>query len=348
MFVVVAVLSISISLALPRIYQGKVQLLPPRSGGGGGAAALLTQVGGNLGGLGALAGLGGSNRSTADLYVDLLKSRTVSDAIVRRFNLKELYDVKTFTAARAKLEGVSGIRSTKTGMVIVEVEDRDPSRAASLANAYVEELVKLNQTLALTEAAERRVFFDRQVTQAKGALTESEIALRQAQAKAGIATLDIQGRAMVEMSARLQAQVASREVQLLSMRSYATDTNPDLVKVQQELGALRSQLARLEQDRAGAPEGLVKGGKSEVGLEYVRRFRDFKYREVVFELLARQLELARLDESRDASQVQVVDSAEVPERSIKPMRSIIVLLSLFIAMVATAVFVLKRAPAANG
>jgi uncharacterized protein involved in exopolysaccharide biosynthesis len=289
-----------------------------------------------LGQLGGLAGLAGSSvglKIPSDLYVGMLKSRTVADNVIARFDLQELYGMQTMVETRKMIADNTYIAAGKDGLITVEFEDKDPTRAAAVANAYVEELDKLSQSLAVTEAAQRRLFFERQLKQAKEDLSNAEQALKVTQEKTGLIKLDDQGRAIIEAVAALRGQIAAKEVELSAMRTFTTENNPDYVRVGQQLAGLRAELTKLERSHlAGGGDILLPSGKiPEAGLEYVRRLRDVKYNETIFEVLARQFEAAKIDEAKEATIVQVVDKAVVPDRKSKPKRLVIVILATLIA-----------------
>jgi uncharacterized protein involved in exopolysaccharide biosynthesis len=230
------------------------------------------------------------------------------------------------------LESLTEIIAGKDGVISVSVEDRDPGRAATIANAYVDELTKLTKTLAVTDAGKRRLFFEQEVRTANDDLAAAEQALKHTEETTGLIQLDNQSKVMLQSYADLRAQVAAREVQVQSMRSYATSENPDLIRAEQELSALRSQVARFEGGEGGHSSANIALSKvPSAGLEYVRKLRDVKYREALLELLTKQYEIARIDESKDASFIQVLDQAVAPERKSRPHRSIIVLLATLLA-----------------
>jgi uncharacterized protein involved in exopolysaccharide biosynthesis len=333
------VLSIVVSLLLPIRYEAKVVLLPPQQNSSIGSA-LIGQLG-NLGSLGSLASLAGGGlglKNPADMYVSLLTSRTVEDAMIERFGLMKEYRVKLMSDTRKELERrTTAIAGAKDGLIRITIEDRDPKRAAELANGYVEEFRKLSASLAITEAARRRLFFEQQVQQAKDKLTEAEEAMAKTQQATGVLQIDSQARALIESAAVLRGQVVAKEVQIEGMRSFATDDNPGLILARQELAALQSQLDHLagSQNDKGSDINLSKGRVTQSGMEYLRRFRDLKYQETVFELLAKEFEVAKLDEAREGAIVQVVDAAVPPDKKSSPHRTLIVLattiLSFFIA-----------------
>jgi uncharacterized protein involved in exopolysaccharide biosynthesis len=242
------------------------------------------------------------------------------------------------------LESATNITSGKDSLIEISFEDKDRQRAADVANAYVDELRNLTQNIAVTEASQRRLFFEQQLKQAKDDLAAAEVALKDTQQKTGMIQLSSQARATIEAIGRLRAKIAATEVELQAMGSFATEQNPDYILVKQQLAGLRVQLNKFEQGESDAGDPLVASGKiPAVGLEYVRRFREVKYREAIFELMAKQYEVARLDEAKEAAIIQVVDQAVVPDRKSSPHRAVIVLVSLFLGMLFGAIWVIGSA-----
>ncbi|HZW80953.1 MAG TPA: GNVR domain-containing protein [Candidatus Deferrimicrobiaceae bacterium] len=335
-----AVLAAIVSLLLPVQYEAKIVLLPPAQNSSIGSS-LLGQLG-NIGALGSLASLAGGSlgiKNPADMYVSLLTSRTVEDSMIQRFGLMQEYHAKKMSEARKAFEHrTTAVAGTKDGLIRLTVEDHNPKRAAELANGYVEEFRRLSASLAITEAARRRLFFEQQVEQAKQSLTAAEDAMAKTQQATGVLQIDSQARALIESAAVLRAQVVAKEVQIEGMRSFATDDNPNLVLAKQELAALQAQLARVagSQSDAGSDINLSKGRVTGSGMEYLRRYRDLKYQETVFELLAKEYEVAKLDEAREGSIIQVVDAAVPPDTKSSPHRTLIVLgatiLAFFVAV----------------
>ncbi len=335
-----AALSTIVAFLLPVRYEGKILLLPPAQNSSLGTA-LMGQLG-NLGALGSLASLAGGSlgiKNPADMYVSLLTSRTVEDAMIHRFGLMQEYQEKRMVDARKELERRTTVTAgTKDGLIRLTIEDRDPKRAAELANGYVEEFRKLSESLAITEAQRRRLFFQQQVELTKSELTKAENAMTQTQQTTGVLEITSQARALIESAAILRAQVAAKQVQIEGMRSFAAEDNPELKLAKQELAALQSQLQRVagsEQD-PGSDINLSKGRVTQAGMEYLRRYRELKYQETVFELLAKEFEIAKLDEAREGSIIQVVDPAVPPDKKSSPHRMLIVIastvLSVFLAM----------------
>ena len=323
---VVAVLAVVYALLQPPIFTAKTVILPPQQGSSM-ASMLLGQLGGLAGLAGGAAGIKGPN----DLHIGMLKSRTIADVLIKRFDLQTLWEAKTREATRKALEGSTVIASGKDGFITIEYSDKDPQFAATIANAYVEELDRLNSTLAVTEASRKRLFFERQLKGSRANLDAAENALKQTQERTGLIQLEKQGGAIIEAVANVRAQIAAKEVELAGMGAFATPQNPDYRQIQQVIVGLRAQLAKLEANSAGSDIKVPTGKLPETGLEFLRKTREFKYQETLFELLSKQFEIAKIDEAKDASLIQVVDKALVPEQKSKPKRSLIVILATMMA-----------------
>jgi tyrosine-protein kinase Etk/Wzc len=320
---------------LPKSYTANTKILPPQQSQSMGAVAALSQ----LGPLAALAGQGLGLRSPADLYIAMLRSDTIANGLIDRFSLMSVYRQKLREYTRKRLASVTEIKAgQKDGVISISVDDRDPQRAADLANGYVEELEKLTKTLNVTEAGKRRLFFEREVKMQNEELANAEVALKQTQEKTGLILLDSQSKAMISSLSMLRATIAAQEVKVQAMRSFATAENPDLVIAEQELASMRAQLDRLErgQGKRSIADVPIENVPT-AGLEYVRKLRDVKYHEALFELLAKQYEAAKIDEAKDALIVQQMDKATRPERRSWPPRTLLVavttLLALFLASV---------------
>ena len=324
----VAVLAVAISLIMPNIYTAKTVILPPQQG-----ASTASMLLGSLGGLAGLAGGAAGIKSPNDLHIGMLKSRTVADKMIARFKLQQKYEAKTLEATRKALAGATVIASGKDGFITIEYSDKDPKFAASVANAYVEELDKLNNTLAVTEASRKRLFFETQLKMTRDNLAAAEVGFKQTQERTGLIQPEAQGQAIIMAASNLRAQVTAAEVKLQSMGSFATPQNPDYQKLQQNLTSLRAQLVKAERNGVqGRGDIMVPTGKlPETGLEYIRKMRDLKYQETLFELLSKQFEIAKIDEAKEAALIQVVDKALVPEQKSKPKRSLIVILATLMA-----------------
>jgi uncharacterized protein involved in exopolysaccharide biosynthesis len=260
----------------------------------------------------------------------MIKSRTVEDVMIQRFGLMAEYHQKLLTDGRKAFERHASVDGNgKDGLIRISIEDRDPKRAAELANGYLDQFRKLSEHLAITEASQRRLFFEQQLQQAKDKLADAEQALLQTETRTGVIQLDAQTRALIESAASLRAQIAAKEVEIQSLRTYATDENAQLVQAQEELQGLRAQLAKLGGTAENADTGLIvpKSKVPQVGLEYIRKLRDVKYEETIFDILARQFEIAKLDEAKEGALIQVVDVAIPPDKRSFPRRGLIVICS---------------------
>jgi uncharacterized protein involved in exopolysaccharide biosynthesis len=242
---VAALVAVGVSLLMPNIYTGTAKILPPQQNQSS-ASVLLGQIGGLAGLAGGAMGI----KNPADMYIAMFKSRTLNEKIVKRFDLQQVYEAKTLTDTLKALENNSTFTAGKDGVITVEVSDLDPKRVADMTNTFIEELAKLMQNFALTDASQKRVFFEQQMKQAKDKLTDAEIHL---------------------------------------------DKTPN------------------------------------TSLQYIDAVRNFKYQSTVWEILAKQFEMAKLDEAKDFPLLQVLDKAIPPEKKSKPKRALIVILVTLVA-----------------
>jgi uncharacterized protein involved in exopolysaccharide biosynthesis len=322
---------------LPNVYTGTARLMPPQQGQSAASAALgllAGAAGGMPGGIGQALGLKNPN----DLYVGILKSDTIADRIIERFGLRARYDEDTLVETREALAKQVSITTGRDGLIVIQVDDEDPKVAADMANAYVEELDRLSQQLAVSEASQRRLFFERELAAVRDKLAGAEDALRAAQEKTGLIQPEGQAKAMFDAITELGARIAAKEVELASLRTFATPQNPKVLRAEEEAASLKRQLARLESADAGKrAQGDIRVPTSQVpeaGLEYLRRARDLKYQETLYELLAKQYELAKIDEGKDAALIQAVDRATPPDYKSRPKRGLLLVVALFLATLA--------------
>ncbi|PRD68568.1 lipopolysaccharide biosynthesis protein [Malikia spinosa] len=321
----VGVTALAISFAIPPTYTASTKFLPPQQ-----QQSLAAGMLSSLGALGGLAGAAAGLKSPADQYVAYLKSINVQDALIERFKLQERYDQKFKVDTRKELSTNTRISAGKDGLITVEVDDKEAQVSADLANAHVEELRRLLGQLAVTEAQQRRLFFEKQLKQTQYKLTQAEQALRSSSVDAS--TLKSDPKAAVTAVAQLQAQVTAQEVKVASLRGYLTESAPDFKQAMTELGALRAQLNKLENANS----------KSSGDGDYTTRYREFKYQETLFELFAKQYELAKVDEAREGAVVQVLDIAQAPEKKSKPKKALIAILATLGSGFALLLYVLIR------
>lgn len=300
------VIGVAASFLIPPTYTARVSFISPQQQQNSAAAALAS--------LGALSGLAGSSvglRSPADQYVALLQSVTIADRIVDQFKLMDLYDEKLRVDTRKELASRLKVSAGKKDNIItVEVDDHDPQRAAEMANRFVHELRVLSNGLTLTEAQQRRAFFELQLTAARDKLAQAQGELQRSGFNPGM--LKNEPKAAAEAYAKLKAEIAALEVRISASRRLLAEGTPELQQQLAALGSLRSQLTKLE-------EPLNQAGQQ----DYVGAYRNYKYQETLFDIFSRQFELAKLDEAREGTLFQVVDAAQPPERKSKPKRSMI-------------------------
>lgn len=317
---IVALLSIGLSLTMKNVYTAKATLLPPQKDSGGGAAALLASMGGGLAGL--AGGLGGSS----DLYLGILKSRSVTDSVIKRLDLHTELKSKNADDTRKQLQSLVKFQAGKDGIISITADYKDPAKAALLVNTFVDELQKKSMQLNLTKAGTERSFLEKRLAVVKQDLKTAEEEMRIFQEKNKTIKADSQAAAAIEGVARLRAEIVSKEVQLAALRNSMTDESSEVSAMLAGLSRLRKQLNSM----SGAGEGGVipsVGNAPSIGIEYVRRLRELKTQEALFEQLTKQFELAKISEARDSSSLQVLDEAVAPLRKSKPRRSLIVILA---------------------
>ncbi|MFG6415769.1 Wzz/FepE/Etk N-terminal domain-containing protein [Roseateles sp. DC23W] len=306
-------------------FTARTSFLPPQGGSGGALTAALNSS------LGSLAGLsGGAAKGSGDMYVSLLQSRTIADRLIDQFQLQQLYKTQHRFEAREVLRSVSRISfNKKDGLIAIEVDDNDPKRAAALANQYVSELRTATTNMSLTEAQRKRSFFERQLERTKVNLSAAQTALQGSGFNQS--ALRAEPKAAAEEYARIKAELAATEVSLDSTRSVLADRSPEVTRLSVTAASLRSQLQALEKKTDAAQ-----------GPDYVSKYREYKYQEVLFDQIARQFEAARLEESLEDNNIQVVDQALVPEWKSKPKRASIALAVSLIVALLLAVHVVSR------
>jgi uncharacterized protein involved in exopolysaccharide biosynthesis len=318
-------ISVGVTSLIAPTYTARTVFLPPQQAQTGAASALAS-----LGALAGLAGGVGGGSSPAERYIALMQSATVSDRLVDQFELMEVYNVKFRVDARKKLSNNVRISvGRRDGLITVETDDKSPQRAADIANRFVEELRRVTGALALTEAQQRRSFFEGHLQKSRDRLVKAQTELQASGFNAS--ALKAEPKAAADAYARLKAETTSAELRLTLLRNSLADFTPEVMQQQSALSALRGQLATAE-----------KGVSIADGPDYVGKYREFKYQETLFEVYARQFELARADESREGALIQVVDSATPPERKSSPKRAMIAISSTLISLVVLAGILLAR------
>jgi tyrosine-protein kinase Etk/Wzc len=341
-FILVAAVlaAIIVYLLMKPTYTGEAVFLPPQTSPGSSMSQLASQLG-SLGALGGLAGL----KNPGEVYLGILGSRTVADEMIKRFDLQKVYKTKKLSDAEKKLKNNSQFVAGKDGLITISVETHDAKLAADLANGYMDALREQNGRLALTDASQRRLFFEQQLEREKNALADAEVDLRKTQEQTGLIVPGGQAQVAIQSNAELRAEITSRQVELAALRQGATDQNPAVVRLQTEIAGLEQQLQKLQNDSGKRQPGNVQLPTAKVpefALQYVRKQREVKYHEVLFELIARQYESARLDESREAPLLQVVDQAKTPDKKSGPPRALLLLASCVIGAFAGASWIIVK------
>jgi tyrosine-protein kinase Etk/Wzc len=338
---VAAILSAILTYVVMRpMYTAQATFIPPQNAPGSG----LSQLAGQLGSLSAMGSLGGL-KTSGDVYLGILGSRTIADDLIERFDLEKVYRTKRVSDIEKKLKARSTFTSGKDTLITISVDDHDPKRAADLANAYMDALHDQNGRLALTDASQRRLFFEQQLEREKNSLADAEVELKKTQEQTGLIVPNGQAQVQIETMAQTRAQITSLQVELAAMKQGATDENPQVVLLQTQISGLQQQLQMLQNDPAKRLPGNIQVSASKVpeyALEYIRKQREVKYHEVLFELIAKQYESARLDESRQSPLLQVVDRAVVPDKKSGPLSGLIIFASCLLGAFVGAIWVISK------
>lgn len=317
---------------LPKIYESTTSILPPAEPKGGGGLSTLLATSGAAQFLGGALPFPSSNK---DIFVAMLKSRTMADEVIRQFDLVRVYGLEKSAApmqgARNKLQGATNIRVSKEGVISVTVEDRDPKRAADVANFHLATLDRLNRTLNVTEAGRNRGFIESRLKETERDLRRAEEDLRGFQERNKAVVLQDQAKAAVEGAAKLKGEIMAAEVQLEVVRGFSTEQNPQVIHLKTQIEEMKRQFARMQYGQGmelpafsknpgeAHPEIVVPFARvPRVGLDLARLTREAKVQQTVFELLTQQYEQVKIAEARDSPIVQVLDRAVPAEWKSKP------------------------------
>lgn len=329
--------SLIISLLLPNIYSTKALILPPQQDQNL-MGAMLAQ----MGGMASVASdiLGGS--SQADMYVGILKTDAIKDAIIDRFELQKIYNTQHRVTTYGEVDRWVTITSgKKDGMISINVEDKDPKRAADIANNYVSELQKLMIQVNSSGAGENKKYLGERLAKAKSDLSRAEDAIKEFQSHNKAVDIPEQARGTIKGIADLSGQLAAQEVQLETLRRQFTDSSQEVKSIKRTIEGIKTQIAKYEgkSDNGAIP---TVGTIPDMGQQYLRLMRDFKIQETLVELLTKQYEMSSLTESKNTFNIQIIQKARVPDRKTKPKRAIIViastLASFLFSIMATLVF----------
>jgi len=333
-----AVLSAVISMLLPNYYAATASVMPQSQDSSMAAIAASALPTGLSGVAGSLLG----SDSKSDLWAGILNSNSVRDEIIRKFDLRNAYGEDTIEETREELDGLVTVNKGKDSIVSVTIEDKDPQKAAAMANAFVAELDKINKSVVMTTGKSMRLFVEQRLNETKAELSATEERMRAFQKRNKAVKLDAQSEALIKGLGELKGELMAKEIQLQTLLTFATDTNPQVQLLRAEVTGLKEQLRETETGGTEANLFIPTKNLPDIGLEYVRLLRDSKVQETLFEFLTQQYEMARIQEVKDSPTVQVLDMASVPEKKSSPKRSLIVLLSTFFAAFFSLFFVLTR------
>lgn len=340
--IAVVILSVITAFVLPVRYTSEASFIPPSNSTSGGSMA--AALAGQLSLLGAGDLLGGG-KASGDLYAGVLKSRSVTSEIVQRFDLMHVYDVRKESKAERKLENNTSVKvDSKSTIVTIGVTDKSPARARDIANAYLDILRSTNGRLALSQSSQRRLFFQEQLAKEKDNLEDAEVELKKTEEQTGLIAPAGQTEAEIRTIADTQAQLAARQVELAALRQSATEENPNVVRLNSEIQDLQAQLTALQNGKGRRNAAAIPTAKvPQLQLDYIRKEREVKYHEALFEILSKQYEAARLDEARDAPVLQVLDPASYPDSKSEPKRLFIILGGFFLGLILGCTYALGRA-----
>jgi uncharacterized protein involved in exopolysaccharide biosynthesis len=346
------IVGLIIAFLIPSQFESSVQLMPPDSNSNAGLTMLaaLTSKTGN--GLGAMAGDLLGVKSSGALFVGILRSQTVEDRVVERFDLRKVYKAKLQEDARRRLAENTGVsEDRKSGIILITVTDHDPKRAAGIAEAYVGELNTLVAQVSTSAAHRERVFLEERLTDVKTDLDDAAIKFSKFASKNATIDLKEQGRAMVEAAARLQGEMIAAQSQLKGLEEIYMPGNVRVRAVQARISELQTQLSKLGGKDASTSNAAALSGSQEypsirelpvLGVTYGDLYRRTRIEEAVFETLTQQYELAKVQEAKETPSVKVLDVARVPERKSFPPRGDIALLTAFLALGLASVVVFAR------
>ena len=343
-FVVICLVAAGVSLVLPKWYEAKATILPPveQPGAGFGLVSMLSEL--PFGEFG-IPGVS----SPSEVFKAILESRSVAEAIVRRWNLMEVYKKKKLTYAMLTLWDHSRVEITEEGIIEIVVEERTPELAAGIANAFVEELDRINQMTSVSQAKSTRLFVEERLKETEENLKRAEEELRLFQEEHKTISLTDQTAAAIQSAAELKARQVALEIERGVLLKTFSNNHPQVVRLQSEIEELQKQLDQvtlggLQESQTGQGDQPSRKGNfniplsevPSVGLHLARLTREVKIQEAIFELLTQQYEQAKIQEAKDTPTVQVLDKAVPPELRSRPFRRRIVLfgggLSIFLSL----------------
>ncbi len=352
------VLSTLVAFLIPVRYTSTTRLMPPDQAGQG-ITSMLSALGktGDLGSIGGqLLGL----KTSGDLFVGVLHSRSVQDDLINKFDLRKVYGVRRYEDARKVLENRTDVAADKkSGILSIKVADRDPNRATGMAREYVEALNRIVITLNTSSAHKERVFLEDRLVAVQRDLETAEKDFGKFASQNTAIDVKEQGKAMIGATAELEGQLIAAETQLEGLQQIYTPNNVRVRSVQARIDEYRRQLQRL--GGKASLGGETSGGSSDevttdttdlypsirrlpiLGVTWADLYRNTKVQETIFETLTKQYEMAKVEEARETPSVKVLDAADVPERKSFPPRTLFVLSGTVLGFVFVTVWIFVNA-----
>jgi capsule polysaccharide export protein KpsE/RkpR len=332
--------SLLVAFLIPKRYDSTIRLMPPDGQSGSGLAMLAAMAGKNGLGMGSLAGDLLGMRSSGALFVDILHSRTVEDRIVSRFDLRKVYGDRYWVDARKHLGTYSEIaEDRKSEVITIRVTDRDPRRAAQIAQAYVDELDHLVAEVSTSSARRERIFIEDRLRSVKQELDRASQEFSQFASQNATLDISTQGKAMVEAAGRLQGELIASQSELEGLEQVYTTNNIRVRSLRARIQELSKQLDKLGGDsRSDSPAGAFPSIRQLplLGVRWADLYRQTKIEETVYELLTQQYELAKIEEAKEIPTVKILDAADIPEKKSTPPRALIVFLGTLTAFMVSA------------
>lgn len=343
-FFVVSVLAIIVSLLLPKWYESNAVIMPPKSDFQNlNISTLVSKL--PFGGLGIPMG-----SDEVQAFMAILKSRTIKEIVINKFNLIEVYEKKDIERALKALEDNMDVTLGDEGQILLSVLDRDPKRAASMATTFLSALDSIYTQLNIQKARNDRIFIEKRFTQNKEDLKTAEENLKAFQEKYGVIDIPEQTKAAIASAAEIQTLIYMTEVELGIKQEHLASSHIAILQDKLKLNKLKKKLTELKTGNSNSNGRLVQDDDlfipfdmvPDVGLEYIRLYREVEVQNTIFEFLIQLYEQAKIEEAKDVPAIQVIDYPAVPIYKAKPKRAVIVIVAGLFSLIISSIFVFTR------
>jgi len=316
-----ALTGVVLSLITPATYVSRTSIISSQQAGGGDLSSLGSLTG--LAGLGGIPGVASGMKSSDELFIALMRSYSVQASLISQFKLKERYGSRNIEEARQALSNnVTIVSDKKSGLILIDAQDKEAEFAAQLANAHVVELNVILSRLAVTEAQHKRIYYEQQIFKTQTNIPNLERAFKDAEKKSGVEVVSL-----LSEVGTLPGQIAIKELQLQMLRQFATVHNPDIKRLTVEISTLRTQMAKydlskispktIEENKPSQTSGITQANYVQIAKQ---AYYTLKIQEALLDSYVKQLELSKIEEAKEGPAVQVVDEAKAPEMRSKPER----------------------------